>query len=244
MMTFFMVRHLSSWWRKPTKQSLIPRNREKQLLSSLFPVVDDEDSKSERDLLIKKIVEAVSPILPLTIRNKSLDGSYFRTALHLAGATELLFSQYETDIRAQANPAGLLGMCNAMHADIKSATVHGTQMRSLSEFMKDMKSQYNTSLGLGESFRNDITPRDKRRSRGSRSTRGRAWRFSNRFDDDRSAGSQGTFQPTNEPANFRQSNRRQPQTTPLSLRGRGDCYAFQAGSCRRGINCRFLHRNS
>ena len=30
---------------------------------------DDENSESARDLLIKKIVGAVSPIIPLTIRN-------------------------------------------------------------------------------------------------------------------------------------------------------------------------------
>ena len=138
------------------------------------PDARDEDSERARDLLIKQIVEAVSPIIPLTIRNKSLDGSYFRTALHLLGAAELMFAQYEADIRTQANPAGLVGMCNAMHADIKGATVHSTRMKSLSEFMKEMKSQYNTYLGLSEPFRNDITPRNKRRGRGGRSTRGQA----------------------------------------------------------------------
>ena len=205
---------------------------------------DEEDSVSARDLLIKKLVEAVSPIIPLTIRNKSLDGSYFRTALHLLGATELMFSQYEAHIRAQANPAGLVGMCNAMHADIKGATVHGTEMKSPSEFMREMKSQYNTSLGLGESFRNDMTPRDKRRGRGSRNNRGRAWRFSDRYNEN-TTGTQRSFQPltsNNEPANFGQNNR--SQVAPLSSRGRNDCYAFLAGTCRRGGNCRFRHGNS
>ena len=34
--------------------------------------------------LIRRLIGAVSP-LPVTLRNKSIDGSYFRTALHIVG---------------------------------------------------------------------------------------------------------------------------------------------------------------
>ena len=142
----------------------------------LDPVGGDESYESAKDLVIKTIVGAVSPIIPLTIKNKSLDGFYIRTALLLLEATELMFSQYKENIRSQANPVGLLGMCNAMHAEIKSIQVHSTEMKSVSGFMKDMKIEFNTSLSLGEPFRNDITPRDKRRGKGGRSSCGRAWR--------------------------------------------------------------------
>ena len=66
--------------------------------------------------LIKKVVEAVAPIVPISLRDKSLDGAYLRTALHLLGATEVLFAQYESDVRIQANPAGFVGMCSSMNA--------------------------------------------------------------------------------------------------------------------------------
>ena len=42
--------------------------------------------------LLKKIVEAVAPILPISLRNRSLDGTYLREALHMLGAAELLFA--------------------------------------------------------------------------------------------------------------------------------------------------------
>ena len=42
---------------------------------------EKEISEAERDLLVKRTVEAVAPIIPVTIRNKALDGTYFRTAL-------------------------------------------------------------------------------------------------------------------------------------------------------------------
>ena len=142
-----------------------------------------DNSGPEQDLFIKRIVEAVSPIIPVAIRNKSLDGAYFRTALHLLGAAELLFSQYESDIRSQASPAGFVGMCNAMHAEFKRSTVHNNGLKPLNDFMKDMKGQYNTSLGLGEAFRNDSPERNKRRERKFSNPRFRTWNQSARFDD-------------------------------------------------------------
>ena len=83
----------------------------------------DEASVLATDNFVKKLVEAVSPIVPITLRNRSLDGSYLRTALHLLGATEFLFAQYETDIRVQANPAGAVGLCSAMHGEFERTTI-------------------------------------------------------------------------------------------------------------------------
>ena len=61
------------------------------------------------DKVVMKIVEAVAPIIPLTVRDKALDGGYLRTALHFLGAAEFMFAQYESDVRIQANPIGVVG---------------------------------------------------------------------------------------------------------------------------------------
>lgn len=182
-----------------------------------MPSDEEEDSQRKRDVFIKRMVEAVSPIIPLTIRNKSLDSTYFRTALHLLGATELLFSQYETDIRSQANPAGFVGMCNAMHADIKRSEVHSSELKSLREFMKEMRGQYNTSLGLGEPFHNDITRREKRRGRGLRNPRSQSWRTTERVGDQNSIRGQRSNQPlitARASTDFRQVKRGQVNPIP------------------------------
>ena len=60
-----------------------------------------DDSKGNE--FIKKIVQAVAPIVPITLRDKSLDGAYLRQALHMLGAVELLFAQYQTDVREHAS---------------------------------------------------------------------------------------------------------------------------------------------
>ena len=54
--------------------------------------VGGESSGVDGTTLVKKLIEAVAPIVPITLRNKSLDGKYFRTALHLLAAGELLFA--------------------------------------------------------------------------------------------------------------------------------------------------------
>ena len=74
-----------------------------------------DDSKANE--FIKKIVQAVAPIVPITLRDKSLDGTYLRQALHMLGAVELLFAQYQTDVREHANPAGVVGLASAMHCE-------------------------------------------------------------------------------------------------------------------------------
>ena len=219
-------------------------NSEEDIALFVTPAVEDDDVEQKNELFIKRILGAVSPIVSLTLRNKSLDGTYFRPALHLLGAVELMFSQYETDIRSQANPAGLVGMCDAMHADIKRSAVHSSGPRSFGDFLKDMRSQYNSFLGLGVPFRNDMSTRDKRKGRGSPNSRSQAWRSSDRVDDRNSTRGLRSIQPmsnTGAAANFAREHRFQESTVPF--RGRGDCYAFLAGNCSGGNACRFLHRN-
>ena len=91
-----------------------------------FMGIADSDTSAEntdKEVFIKKIIEAVAPILPVTMRNKSLDGCYLRTALHLLGVAELVFSQYIPDVRSQANPAGVVGVCTAMHTELKRSAL-------------------------------------------------------------------------------------------------------------------------
>ena len=57
------------------------------------------------------------------LRNKALDGIYLRTALHLLSAAEMLFAQYEADVKKQANPTGAVGMCPGMHAKLEKAVI-------------------------------------------------------------------------------------------------------------------------
>ena len=87
----------------------------------------DEQAADAGDEFVRKIMEAVSPILPIALRNKSLDGAYLRTALYVLGAAEIMFAQYEEDARVQANPAGAVGLCRSMHNEIERATLYGDQ---------------------------------------------------------------------------------------------------------------------
>ena len=48
---------------------------------------------SAGDKVVMRVVEAVAPIIPLTLRDKALDGGYLRTALQFLGAAEFMFSQ-------------------------------------------------------------------------------------------------------------------------------------------------------
>ena len=203
-------------------------------------------SDSSRELLVKRIIEAVAPIIPVAIRNKSLDGSYFRTALQLLGAAELLFSRYVTDIRTQANPAGVVGMCNAMHSEFKRSAFYADDLKPFPDYMKEMKAQYQTSLGLGDSFPNDKTARDKRRVGNNNYSRGRSWQRSSHIGDFGGRSPPGSLFSNYDPgANFNSFNRGQANSVPIRGRGggRGNCFAFQAGTCRRGAACRFIHRS-
>ena len=75
-----------------------------------------------------------------------------RTALHFLGAAKLMFSRYETDIRREANPAGLVGLCNAMHTSFSQCALANTELRSKEVFIREMTAKYQTSLGMGFGF--------------------------------------------------------------------------------------------
>ena len=208
----------------------------------------DDVSVKASDELVKSIVEAVSPIIPISVRNKSLDGGYLRTALYLLGAAEFLFTQYEPDIRVKANPAGLVGMCSAMHAEIERSVLWQQELRSFDEFIKDMKSQYQTSLGLGTSFANDSARRQRRRPRGSRGRgfsrgqgfQGRANAFRSQ-QDPAMVGNPNGYRGRGRGAQGAQGGSTRKLVDIAALRARGACFDYSAGSCARGDSCRFFH---
>ena len=182
------------------------------------------------DKIIMKVVEAIAPIVPITIRDKALDGGYLRTALQFLGAAEFMFAQYESDVRTQANPNGVVGLSAAMHDEFERAVVFNAKLKPLQEFMSEMKSQYQTSLGLGSPFPKDFGGRS--RQRNNRRGLGRSFLSRNRFPALSSGrGLQG-----------QQERFGTSQTAgAIPIRGRGPCYAFQEGTCRRGAACRFSH---
>ena len=208
----------------------------------------DEVSVKASDELVKSIIEAVSPIIPICARNKSLDGGYLRTALYLLGAAEFLFTQYEPDVRVKANPAGLVGMCSAMHAEIERSVLWQQELRSFEEFIKDMRSQYQTSLGLGTSFANHAARRQRRRTRSSRGravSRGQGFQGrANTFRSQQDAAVGGN--PNGHRGRGRVAQGAQIGLTRnlvdiAALRARGVCYDYSAGGCGRGNSCSFLH---
>ena len=214
----------------------------KEVLLFQGKVENNEEPVDPRKVkFIKKVVGAVSPILPIVIRDKSLDGSYLRTALHLLGSAEFLFAQYDSDIRGKANPAGAVNMCHDLHAEIKRTAVCSLDLKPHSEFMRELKAQYQTSLGLGSSFRNDISPRDRRRGRASRGFQGRQGRNWMQQPQPLGPGAYGD-RMMGQNNMFRSYGR--GQLNPVPVRGAGVCYAFQAGTCGRGDSCRFRHPRS
>ena len=212
---------------------------------------DSKGPAAAGDEFVRKIIEAVSPIIPVSLRNKSLDGAYLRTALYVLGAAEILFAQYEEDARVQANPAGAVGLCQAMHSEIERATLYGNQkLKAPRQFYTEMKTQYQTSLGLGKSFSKDSSRgrRRLRRGRGQFQFRG-ANPYSRGQGFARGHITTPTFAgvvPTGGTTQYSQENTGvsagyTTQATPL--RGRNICYNYQAGNCQRGRSCRYLHVN-
>ena len=202
------------------------------------------------DLFIRKIIEAVSPIIPITLRNRSLDGSYLRTALSLLEATEILLTQFDEDIRRHANPAGAVGMAQALHNEVERAILYGDQeLKPLREFAREMKTQYQTSLGLGKPFPRDAVPGARRRNR--------SYRNRSRFRYGRDTGTPTLpgnqlgstargFVPGGRGGDYdwgipQPAGSGQAQATPT--RGRGACFNYQAGNCLRGRACRLLHND-
>ena len=51
-----------------------------------------QQAGEQEHTFIQKIIEAVSPIIPITLRNRSLDGGYLRTALTLLGASDTVYT--------------------------------------------------------------------------------------------------------------------------------------------------------
>ena len=204
----------------------------------------DDASISAADKFIMSIVEAVGPIVPISMRNNSLDGGYLRTALFLLGTAEFLFTQYETDVRVKANPAGLVGMCSAMHAEIERSVLWQQELRGFDEFIKDMRSQYQTSLGLGVSFPNDSSRRQRKRSRNFR---GQSFARGQPF---RSQGDAYSSQQNTPFSSCHLGNRDRGQDSRIgapssvpdiaSLRAQGACFDFANGNCRRGGSCKFF----
>ena len=214
-------------------------------------------TKEDKSNFIKKIVGAVSPIIPIAIRDKSLDGGYFRTALSLLAAAEFLFAQYESDVRAQANPAGVVGMCSSMHAELERSAIYNEELKPLRDFMKDMSSQYQTSLGLGASFVNDGGTRMRNKQKKSR---GRTYNYGQFFQAPGAlsgqqhpqswavASSQGETRPNGMGRGLSFGAGRgvpvgmgRGQVGFVDARARGLCFRFQIGNCMRGNTCRFTH---
>ena len=199
----------------------------------------EDASVTAGDNFVKKIVEAVSPILPIALRNKSLDGSYFRTALHLLGATEFLFAQYEKDIRVQANPAGFVGLSTAMHGELERTTIWNEELKGFRDFMRDMKTHYQTSYGLGLAFANDASQRTTRRSRNSQR---RAVYHNHAAMNFHGFGSGSPqlhhFQAARGQGRGAFGGNRSSIT---ARQARGPCYDFRACTCHRGYACRYSH---
>ena len=214
----------------------------KECRELLREVVDD-DSASVGTPLIKKIVEAVAPIVPITLRKHSLDGTYLRQALHLLGAAEMLFVQYPSDVREHSNPAGFVGLATAMHSEFEGAIYYNNnELKSLSDFTKEMKSQYQTSLGLGTAFSKDAFPGTRRRRVG----RGRNyWRGGRSFlRGVTRAQASGQTLGSNVFLGTGQQSLQGSATgrgSGVPIRGRGVCYGYQQGTCHRGASCRFIH---
>ena len=201
---------------------------------------EDKKALAAGDNFIRKITEAVAPILPITLRNKALDGGYFRTALQLMAAAEFIFSQYEADVRSRANPAGVVGMCNNMHAEIKRTAIYNDDLKPLGEFINHIKTQYQTSLGLGSPFPRDPSIQGYRRGRKAR---GRSYLRSPRyqglgFSRGRGISHQGTAAY---PSGQGTDMIGQWSNTAVPIRGPGVCYDYQAGTCKRGRACKFFH---
>ena len=186
------------------------------------------------DKIVRRIVEAVAPIIPIALRDKALDGGYLRTALHFLGAAEFMFAQYESDVRIQANPNGVVGLASAMHNQFERAVMFKDHLKPLQEFMSEMKGQYQTSLGLDSPFPTDFGGRS--RQRNFRRARNRS--FPTR-DHLRNPSLGGGLQGQQERDIAAQG------ADALPVRGRAPCYAFREGlSPGSGVQiCTYLSMN-
>ena len=142
-----------------------------------------------------------------------------------------MFAQFEQDVRIKANPAGVVGMCNSMHAEIKRAAMYNDALKPMDDFIKEMKGQYQTSMGLGSSFARDYSIQ---RNRRGRRRRGQA-SYRSRFVGQNFSGGLGT----DSHSAFGSPQPLRGNTGPA--RGTAPCYDYMAGNCTRGRSCRFAH---
>ena len=121
------------------------------------------------------------------------------------------------------------------------ATVYGEELKPLREFMRDMITQYQISLGLVSSFPQESESRFKKRPAGGRSLANySAGRGARMFGMSRKQILQQT------PFSGAPTLGFQPEfgggSSGFVLRDyRGICFDYRAGICRRGGGCRFRH---
>ena len=133
-----------------------------------------------------------------------------------------------------------------VHGEIKRAAMYNDELKALPDFMKEIKTQYQTSLGLGASFARDAALQGYGRGRRAR---GRAYYRSRMVQGQGPTRYQGSAQQQTTPEyNGGRGARAMHQGSQVTygnnlvpIRGRGLCYDFQAGNCTRGRGCRFLH---
>ena len=70
-------------------------------------ITEDKKALAAGDNFIRKITEAVAPVLPITLRTKALDGGYFRTALQLIAAAEIIFLNMSLTSEVELTRLGL-----------------------------------------------------------------------------------------------------------------------------------------
>ena len=137
-------------------------------------------------------------------------------------------------------------MCNMVHGEIKRAAMYNDELKALPDSMKEIKTQYQTSLGLGVSFTRDASVQGSRRGRR---TRGRAYHRSHMVLGQGSTRFLGSAQQQAGAAyasgrgvgSMYQESQAAYWNNMVPIRDRGVCYNFQAGNCTRGRSCRFLH---
>ena len=139
-------------------------------------------------------------------------------------------------MRKLANSAGVVGLCSYMHAELERSALYNDELKPLKDFMRDMTTQYQTSLGLGKSFSNDSSTRKNRKR--SRYTRGQSYIRPNQFIG---RGLGRGLQMASTSFRVGTGDNANTDSSPLRRRGRGVCYGFQAGTCRKRNACRFLH---
>ena len=136
-------------------------------------------------------------------------------------------------------------MCTAMHTLLERAAIYDEELKGLGEFMQDMRTQYQTSFGLGDSFAHD----SRRPRRRTRTQRGRPnWqdtRIQHRGSGFENTPNTTVMQAYNSPGGRGRgalAYRGRGAGVPISdLRARGECYSYQTGQCRRGASCRYHH---